>query len=221
VQPSASPAPSGGAASPSAAGSPAAGAGSQSQPAQPSGAAGGTATTGGTTGGTGPGAGNTTSGGDITSGNTTSLTDKAAAHRAKGDAYKAAVLDLHWDAERAFFYDYNVSADAHSPVYSPAGLWPLWLNITPPGLEGNETMALAIASGQRFILGKYAGVPSVASLLQTGLNWDFPNVWPPHVCESCLHSHRSLLHWTTALTRPPLSCTYYARADPRLHDQGV
>ncbi|GMK53734.1 hypothetical protein CspeluHIS016_0103200 [Cutaneotrichosporon spelunceum] len=106
---------------------------------------------------------------------------KAAAHRAKADAYKAAVLDLHWDAERAYFYDYNVSANAHSPVYSPGGLWPLWLNITPDGLEGNEEMALKIASGQRFLLGKYAGAPSVASLLKTGLNWDFPNVWPPHV----------------------------------------
>ncbi|BEJ14028.1 hypothetical protein CspHIS471_0312020 [Cutaneotrichosporon sp. HIS471] len=123
----------------------------------------------------------TTSTGGTTGGTGGSPADKAAAHRVKGDAYKAAVLDLHWDAERAFFYDYNISANAHSSVYSPAGLWPLWLNITPEGLEGNEAMALKIASGQRFILGNYAGVPSVASLLKTGLNWDFPNVWPPHV----------------------------------------
>lgn len=119
---------------------------------------------------------NSTSGGS-------SPSDKAAQHRAMGKAYADAVLDLNWDAERAYFYDYNMTSSTRSNVYSPAGLWPLWLNITPPGLEGNETMALAIASGQRYILSTYAGVPAVASLLVSGLQWDFPNVWPPHVCE--------------------------------------
>lgn len=126
--------------------------------------------------------------------------DKAAQHRAKGKAYADAVLDLHWDAERAYFYDYNMTDNSRSPVYSPAGLWPLWLNITPPGLEGNETMALAIASGQRFILGKYAGVPAVASLLVSGLQWDFPNVWPPHVCKYLVPPFSTLL--LPSLTRP-------------------
>lgn len=27
----------------------------------------------------------------------------------------------------------------------------------------------------------YPGPPAPASLIQTGLNWDAPNVWPPHV----------------------------------------
>ncbi|TXT14109.1 uncharacterized protein COLE_00302 [Cutaneotrichosporon oleaginosum] len=180
--PATQPSPSPNAGSPAAQPSPSPNAGSSPGQASPSPNAGSPAGTphastsaGGMTGGYPPSGGNHTGGGGGGG------SDKAAAHRAKGDAYKAAVLDLHWDAERAYFYDYNISAHDHSPVYSPAGLWPLWLNITPPGLEGNETMALAIASGQRFILGKYAGVPSVASLLKTGLNWDFPNVWPPHV----------------------------------------
>ncbi|KAL7422476.1 hypothetical protein Q5752_003124 [Cryptotrichosporon argae] len=102
-------------------------------------------------------------------------------HTALAANYSAAVLDLMWDADRAYFYDFNTSANARSDLYTPAGLWPLWQNITPPGLAGNETKALEIVSGTRYLLGRYAGIPTVATLLYTGLNWDFPNSWPPHV----------------------------------------
>jgi hypothetical protein len=51
----------------------------------------------------------------------------------------------------------------------------LWQNITPPELIGNETAALKVVSGARYLLGKYTGVPSVASLLLTGLQWVSPN----------------------------------------------
>lgn len=98
------------------------------------------------------------------------------------ESYKAAVLDLNWDATKAFFYDFNTTSNTRSPVYSMAGWWPLWQNITPAEVRaGNETAALGIVSGARYLLGQYAGVPSVATLLYTGLNWDFPNAWPPHL----------------------------------------
>lgn len=84
----------------------------------------------------------------------------------------------HW------FYDFNMTANARATLYTPAGAWPLWQNITPPEVYQNETAALLVASGARYLLGKYAGLPSVASLLYTGLNWDFPNSWPPHACMS-------------------------------------
>jgi hypothetical protein len=106
--------------------------------------------------------------------------EKIAYHRGLAADYTAAVNDLHWDADRAFWYDFNVTANARSEVYTPAGLWPLWQNVTPPELAGNEALARNVTSGLRFLLGKYAGAPSVASVLETGLNWDFPNVWPPH-----------------------------------------
>lgn len=95
--------------------------------------------------------------------------------------YTAAILDLNWSGAKSYFYDFNTTSNDRSPVYSPAGLWPLWQNITPPELKGNEALALKIVSGQRYLLGRYAGPPTVASLLHTGLNWDFPNVWPNHV----------------------------------------
>lgn len=51
----------------------------------------------------------------------------------------------------------------------------MWQNITPPELIGNETAALKVVSGARYLLGKYTGVPSVASLLLTGLQWVSPS----------------------------------------------
>jgi alpha,alpha-trehalase len=106
--------------------------------------------------------------------------DKIMYHRAMAANYSAAVTDLHWDPVKAFWYDFNMTSMTRSDVFTPAGLWPLWLNVTPPALLQNETLGLQVASGLRFLLGQYPGSPSVSSLLDTGLNWDFPNVWPPH-----------------------------------------
>ena len=83
-----------------------------------------------------------------------------------------------------WFYDYNTTDNTRSSLYTVAGTFPLWQNITPPGLTGNETAALAHVSGIRYLLGKYSGLPSVTTLLYTGLQWDFPNTWPPHAYTS-------------------------------------
>ncbi|WWD19226.1 hypothetical protein CI109_103684 [Kwoniella shandongensis] len=88
------------------------------------------------------------------SGNSTS---QVAYHRQRAQAFTDSVLDLNWDPAK---------------------------NITPSEVINNEAAALNVVSGLRFLLGKYSGVPSVATLLATGLNWDFPNSWPPHVYTS-------------------------------------
>ncbi|ORY35701.1 Six-hairpin glycosidase-like protein [Naematelia encephala] len=112
-------------------------------------------------------------------------TSKATYHRSVAKNLTSAILDLHWDPVKSWFYDFNTTANARSSVYTPAGTFALWQNITPPELDGrNESAALGIVSGQRYLLGRYSGIPSVASLLVTGLNWDFPNSWPPHVYSS-------------------------------------
>ncbi|ODN90750.1 alpha,alpha-trehalase [Cryptococcus wingfieldii CBS 7118] len=128
--------------------------------------------------------GNSTSSGNGTESSGNDTASKIEYHRALSQQYAAAILDLCWDAEKSWFYDFNITSNSRSEIYHPGGTWPLWQNITPPGLENNETAALALVSGQRYLLGHYSGVPSVASLLQTGLNWDFPNAWPPHAYTS-------------------------------------
>ncbi|WVQ72057.1 hypothetical protein IAR50_001601 [Cryptococcus sp. DSM 104548] len=127
---------------------------------------------------------NSTSSGTGTSSGGNDTASKIEYHRALSQQFTETILDLCWDAEKSWFYDFNISSNSRSNLYHPGGTFPLWQNITPPGLEGNETASLALVSGQRYLLGHYSGVPSVASLLQTGLNWDFPNAWPPHAYTS-------------------------------------
>lgn len=64
-----------------------------------------------------------------------------------------------------------MTSNARTNDYGPFGLWPLWQNITPPVLENNEQEALKVFSGVRYILNKYPGIPSVQTLLASGLNW--------------------------------------------------
>ncbi|KAI9637637.1 Six-hairpin glycosidase-like protein [Dioszegia hungarica] len=114
----------------------------------------------------------------------TNATAEIALHQSLAKDYSDAVLDLHWDPVKAWFYDFNLSSNARDSLYTPAGTFPLWQNITPTGLEGNNTAALRIASGARYLLGRYGGIQGISSLLYTGLNWDFPNSWPPHTYTS-------------------------------------
>ncbi|EAL19462.1 hypothetical protein CNBG4090 [Cryptococcus deneoformans B-3501A] len=105
---------------------------------------------------------------------------KIAYHRQMAQEFSDSILDLCWDPEKSWFYDFNVTSNSRSNIFHAGGTWPLWQNITPSEIMGNESAALSLVSGFRFLLGHYSGVPSVATLLFTGLNWDFPNAWPPH-----------------------------------------
>jgi alpha,alpha-trehalase len=63
--------------------------------------------------------------------------------------FEAAILDLFYDEEKLFFYDFNMTANARASVWHPGGLYPLWQNVTPPEIVGNDTAALGMVSGIR------------------------------------------------------------------------
>ncbi|RXK36960.1 alpha,alpha-trehalase [Tremella mesenterica] len=127
----------------------------------------------------------TDSGNSTGSANSTDSSNSTTAyHRQMASNLSDAILDLHWDPAKSWFYDFNLTSNNRSELYTPAGTIPLWQNITPSEVVGNDTAALSVVSGARYLLGKYPGIPSVATLLYTGLNWDFPNSWPPHVYTS-------------------------------------
>lgn len=105
------------------------------------------------------------------------------------------------------------TGNERSPVYHAGGLWPLWHNITPSEIASNETAAMELFAGVRFVADRYPGPPSVSTLLDTGLSeslapcwaclaclligcpcvfadWDFPNAWPVSrtvYCRCCPH----------------------------------
>lgn len=107
---------------------------------------------------------------------------KVAYHRQMAQEYRDSILDLCWEETihiQSWFYDFNMTSSSRSDVFHPGGAWPLWQNITPSEIAGNESAALSFVSGFRFLLGHYSGVPSVATLLFTGLNWVRSGNLPP------------------------------------------
>lgn len=125
---------------------------------------------------------NSTSTTNSTSISSNNATSQSEYHQQVADNLTAAALDLHWDPEKAWFYDFNTTSANRTDIFGPHGTFALWQNITPPELYNNEMLGLRMVSGWRYLLGHYAGIPSPATLIAAGLNWDFPNAWPPHAC---------------------------------------
>ncbi|KZT57237.1 glycoside hydrolase family 37 protein, partial [Calocera cornea HHB12733] len=100
-------------------------------------------------------------------------------HTQKGEELGRAVLDLMWDEERVAFYDWNLTANARGDVFSAAHYYPFWNNIIPPSLLSNATRLRQAFGTLNLMLDMYNGSVPV-TFLNTGLQWDFPNAWPPH-----------------------------------------
>lgn len=93
---------------------------------------------------------------------------------------KEAIIDLCWDEKRLGFYDFNQTSNSRSPIWSPASYAPYWGGIYPDLMINDEEVAQKALAGPAYLASRFNGsIP--ASLIPTGLQWDFPNVWPPHV----------------------------------------
>ena len=104
----------------------------------------------------------------------------ANSYRKTAATLKNAILDLCWNEQKSAFYDFNVTAGAQSPVFSAAAFYPLWMGIWPKSVLKSESKAFSVFSSVNFVLNSYNGTfPS--TFLETGLQWDFPNSWPPHI----------------------------------------
>ncbi|TFY63827.1 hypothetical protein EVJ58_g3018 [Rhodofomes roseus] len=92
----------------------------------------------------------------------------AAAHLATATALRAGILDLHWDAEKLAFYDYNLTAGARNSIYSMATFYPLWNGIVPDEVLGSEENAFGLFAGVNLVMNRYNGSLPV-TFLETGL----------------------------------------------------
>jgi alpha,alpha-trehalase len=84
---------------------------------------------------------------------------------------KKAIGDIFWDDEKNFFFDFNIKTKTLSPVYSLAGLFPLFFGLA------NQEQADQVAQKVEEIFLKQGGV--VTTPIQTGQQWDAPNGWAP------------------------------------------
>ncbi|KAF7422792.1 hypothetical protein PC9H_010951 [Pleurotus ostreatus] len=110
-----------------------------------------------------------------------SQADTAAAtrHRTAATNLREGILDLCWNATKLAFYDFNLTSNTQSDFFSAAHFYPLWAGIIPDDLLRSPENAFGAFSTVNMVMNRYNGTyPS--TFLDTGLQWDAPNAWPPH-----------------------------------------
>ncbi|KAF8194392.1 Six-hairpin glycosidase-like protein [Mycena galopus ATCC 62051] len=103
----------------------------------------------------------------------------AARHTAAAALIKEGILDLHWNATKLAFYDFNTLTNAQNAVFSAATFYPFWSGIIPAEVLSNATNAFGAFAALHMVLNRYNGTMPV-TFIETGLQWDAPNAWPPH-----------------------------------------
>lgn len=90
--------------------------------------------------------------------------DELAAARAK------AIDKYCWNPEKGFYFDYDVASKQQKPLFTLAGVFPLYAGIAAESQAKSVTKILRT----RFL--KKGGL--VTSTIETGQQWDAPNGWP-------------------------------------------
>jgi len=110
--------------------------------------------------------------------NKTSTTN-ATTHTVAANALKAGILDLFWDGNKLAFYDYNLATNQRNGGFNVASFYPIWNGIIPDDLLGSQEKAFGFFSSVNMVMNRYNGT-FPATFIQSGLQWDAPNSWPPH-----------------------------------------
>lgn len=85
---------------------------------------------------------------------------------------KEKMLKYMFDPKRGFFLDYNYKENKLSPVESAASLYPMFVGL----IDFPEKTAELLKDK---LLLKYGVSASVPGEYKYGLQWDYPNIWPP------------------------------------------
>ncbi|KAG7088886.1 hypothetical protein E1B28_012833 [Marasmius oreades] len=107
--------------------------------------------------------------------------DTAAAerHRAAAASLKDGILDLFWDSKKVAFYDFNLKTNTRNNIFSTAAFYPFWSGIIPDDVLASQDKAFAAFSSINLVMNRYNGTYPT-TFVDTGLQWDAPNAWPPH-----------------------------------------
>ncbi|CAG8547121.1 8888_t:CDS:2 [Funneliformis caledonium] len=89
---------------------------------------------------------------------------------------REAIMLFMWDEEKKLFMDFNLTSGTRSEIFTLASYFPFWAESFPESFSTNEL--LGSFSHIKSLLEKYPGSPPT-TLIQSGLQWDFPNAWPP------------------------------------------
>lgn len=104
--------------------------------------------------------------------------------RKRAAARKAAMMELMWDEERGYFFDYDVANGKRSSYISATGLYPLWAGMLDR--ETEKGMAKRVAAFACSKLEMKGGLAATAeesvrnARRKDGRQWDHPFGWAPH-----------------------------------------
>ena len=106
-------------------------------------------------------------------------TSTANSHLSDAATIRTGILDLFWDPTKLAFYDFNLTSNARNDIFTAATYYPLWNGIVPDELLASPTNAFGFFAAVNMVLNRYNGTMPV-TFLESGLQWDAPNAWPPH-----------------------------------------
>ncbi|ODQ51086.1 glycoside hydrolase [Saitoella complicata NRRL Y-17804] len=115
---------------------------------------------------------------NITTNATTSAVKQSQFYTHAAQERKIAMQDLLWDAGNYSFYDFNLTSNARNKEFTPANYLPFWAGAAPEWTHANTSIIEEIWEPVLHDLTEYPGGVATSDIT-TGLQWDFPNVWPP------------------------------------------
>lgn len=91
--------------------------------------------------------------------------------------YLQAIQEVLWNEEAGVWLDYDLINQKPRPYFVPTNLAPLWTGAF--NTADKERLAVRILNyiNQTGVDQFPGGIPN--TLVQSGEQWDFPNVWPP------------------------------------------
>ncbi|TFY59876.1 hypothetical protein EVG20_g7628 [Dentipellis fragilis] len=103
----------------------------------------------------------------------------ASQHQSTAVSIRAGILDLFWDGTKLAFYDFNMTSKARNSIFTVASFYPLWAGIIPNEVLSSQSTTFSLFASLNLVLNRYNGT-FPTTFLETGLQWDAPNAWPPH-----------------------------------------
>ncbi|GBE85141.1 glycoside hydrolase family 37 protein [Sparassis crispa] len=103
----------------------------------------------------------------------------ASSHVWTASQLRAGILDLFWEPSKLAFYDFNLTSQSRNSIYTTATFYPLWNGIIPDEVLNSNASAFGLFAALNMVMNRYNGTMPV-TFLESGLQWDAPNAWPPH-----------------------------------------
>ncbi|KAJ2959529.1 hypothetical protein NQZ79_g5031 [Umbelopsis isabellina] len=103
---------------------------------------------------------------------------KKAYYQRKAEQRLNSMDRLLWNDEYSSFYDFNLTSQCQQIEFTPANYFPFWLGAIPERIAKDNVKLLSVFSELEGILKLYPGILTT-TLVETGLQWDLPNGWPP------------------------------------------